>query len=119
MILPVAGPAGEGGLQAAQASGGKVIGMWVDTDGYVSMPTYKSIIATSVGKAMDVAVFEAIKAVEGQHLHQRGLRRDPRRTRAPTWPRSTTATAKVSAETKSEIEQIKADIMAGTLKIES
>ncbi|RRD46663.1 BMP family protein [Tessaracoccus sp. OH4464_COT-324] len=63
IIMPVAGPAGIGALQAAKESGGKVNAVWVDTDGYVSTGgDYGSVIITSVEKAMDVAVFEAIKA---------------------------------------------------------
>ncbi len=61
IIMPVAGPAGQGALQAAQESGGKVTAVWVDTDGYVSAPEYKDVILTSVEKAMDVAVFDTIK----------------------------------------------------------
>jgi basic membrane protein A and related proteins len=67
IIMPVAGPAGQGALQAAQESGGKVKAIWVDTDGYVSAPEFGSVILTSAEKMMDVAVFEAIKAsMEGQ-----------------------------------------------------
>src|SRR5690606_22423921 len=40
IILPVAGPAGLGGLQAAQASGGQVKAIWVDTDGCISAAEY-------------------------------------------------------------------------------
>ena len=40
IIFPVAGPAGEGALQTAKASGGKVNAIWVDTDGCVSAPNY-------------------------------------------------------------------------------
>ena len=40
VIFPVAGPAGEGALQTAKASGGKVNAIWVDTDGCVSAPNY-------------------------------------------------------------------------------
>ena len=40
IIFPVAGPAGEGALQAAKASGGKVNAIWVDTDGCVSAEEY-------------------------------------------------------------------------------
>ena len=118
VILPVAGPAGEGGLQAAQASGGKVIGMWVDTDGYVSMPTYSSIIATSVGKAMDVAVFEAIKASKEDSFSNEvyvGTLENEGAYLAPFHDFE----SKVSAETKAELEQIKADIIAGTITIEA
>ncbi len=118
VILPVAGPAGEGGLQAAQASGGKVTGMWVDTDGYVSMPNYKSIIATSVGKAMDVAVFEAIKASHDKKFSNElyvGTLKNEGAYLAPFHDYD----SKVSAETKSELEKIKADIISGALKIEA
>ena len=61
IIMPVAGPAGQGALQAAQETKGKVSVVWVDTDGYVSAPEYKDVILTSVEKGMDVAVFEAIQ----------------------------------------------------------
>lgn len=67
IILPVAGPSGQGALQAAQESNGKVKVIWVDTDGYVSAPEYKDVILTSVEKAMDVAVFDVIKqSMEGK-----------------------------------------------------
>lgn len=61
VIMPVAGPAGQGALQAAQESGGNVKAVWVDTDGTVSAPEFADVILTSVEKAMDVAVFEAIR----------------------------------------------------------
>ena len=64
IILPVAGPAGEGALQTAKASGGKVNAIWVDTDGCVSAPNYCANIVSSVYKGMDVAVFDAIKAAQ-------------------------------------------------------
>jgi len=60
VIFPVAGPAGLGGLQAAKASGGKATAIWVDTDGCVSAAEYCSILQTSVYKAMDLAVRDAI-----------------------------------------------------------
>lgn len=62
IIMPVAGPAGQGALQAAQESGGKVNAIWVDTDGYESASEFGNVIITSVAKGMDVAVFEAIQA---------------------------------------------------------
>ena len=59
--MPVAGPAGQGALQAAQETKGKVNVVWVDTDGYISAPEYKDVVITSVEKAMDVAVFDVIQ----------------------------------------------------------
>jgi basic membrane protein A len=58
VIFPVAGPAGLGGLQAAQEAG--VWGIWVDTDGCVSAAEYCDVLLTSVVKGMDVAVQQAI-----------------------------------------------------------
>lgn len=118
VIMPVAGPAGEGALQVAQASGGKVAAIWVDTDGYVSQPNYKSVIATSVGKAMDVAVFEAIKAAkDGTFSNEAyfGTLKNEGAYLAPFHDFD----SKISAETKSEIAQIQQDIMAGTITIKA
>ncbi|WP_235735782.1 BMP family lipoprotein [Nocardioides alcanivorans] len=59
VIFPVAGPAGLGGLQAAQDN--SVWGIWVDTDGCVSAAEYCDSLLTSVVKGMDVSVLEAIR----------------------------------------------------------
>jgi basic membrane protein A len=56
VLFPVAGGAGEGALSAAQASGGKVVAMWVDTDGCVSEAAYCKVILTSVTKNLSGAV---------------------------------------------------------------
>jgi len=114
VLLPVAGPSGEGALQVAQASGGKVSAMWVDTDGCVSTSKYCDVIASSVGKAMDVAVFEAIKAAMDDSFTNEpyvGTLANGGVYLAPFHEFD----AKVSVETKAELEKIKADIIAGTI----
>lgn len=114
VLLPVAGPSGEGALQVAQASGGKVAAMWVDTDGCVSISKYCDVIASSVGKAMDVAVFEAIKAAMDDSFTNEpyvGTLANGGVYLAPFHEFD----AKVSVETKAELEKIKADIIAGTI----
>ncbi len=60
VIFPVAGPAGLGGLQAAQDN--DAWGIWVDTDGCVSAEEYCDSLLTSVVKGMDVSVTEAVYA---------------------------------------------------------
>lgn len=119
VIFPVAGPAGLGGLQVALDSGGKVNAIWVDTDGYESNEAkFRPIIASSVVKKMDEAVFDTIKkAAEGSFSS------DPY---VGTLENEGTGLApfhdfdgKVSAETKAELDQIKQDIVSGTIKIES
>lgn len=118
ILLPVAGPSGEGALQVAKASGGKVGSMWVDTDGCVSAADYCSVIPTSVEKGMDVAVFEAIKAGATKtfssepyigSLENGGVKISPFHDWDP----------KVTAETRSELDKIKADIISGAITIES
>lgn len=62
VILPVAGPAGLGGAAYCnETSSCWVIG--VDTDWTVSASEYTAVILTSVLKNMNVAVFDAAKAV--------------------------------------------------------
>ncbi|RMB58399.1 BMP family lipoprotein [Tessaracoccus antarcticus] len=118
IIFPVAGPAGLGGLQAAQASGGKVNAIWVDTDGCISAAEFCPSIVSSVYKGMDIAVFDAIKAaMDGDFTAEPYV---------GTLENGGTGLSefhdfdgKVSAETKSELDKLKADIIAGTIKITS
>ena len=118
IILPVAGPAGLGALQAAKESNGKVNAIWVDTDGFVSAPEFGPQILSSVEKGMDVAVFEAIKAaMEGSFSSDPyvGTLENDGVSLAPFHDFED----KVSDELKSELEQTKADIISGTITITS
>jgi basic membrane protein A and related proteins len=117
ILFPVAGSAGLGAMQAAKASGGKVNGMWVDTDGCVSTP-YCANIITSVTKGLDVSVLDAIKAAKDGSFDQTPY--------VGTLENSGTGLApynefesKVPAELKSEVDALKADIISGKIKIES
>ena len=61
IILPVAGPVGEGALaSASQHEGVKVI--WVDSDGFLqpNLAQYKDLILTSVMKEIGQSVFDVI-----------------------------------------------------------
>lgn len=118
ILFPVAGPAGQGGLQSAQASGGKVNALWVDTDGCVSAPEYCSVLISSVYKGMDVAVFDAIKAaMDGDFSSDEYV---------GTLDNEGTGLAefhefddKVSDEIKAELEALKEDIVSGAIEITS
>jgi basic membrane protein A len=62
VILPVAGQVGEGAAAAALDAGGVSI-IWVDNDGYETLPAdYKSIILTSVIKNTTDAVVDIVGA---------------------------------------------------------
>jgi basic membrane protein A len=118
IIFPVAGPSGLGGLQAAKASSGQVNAIWVDTDGCVSAEPYCPQIITSVYKAMDVAVLDAIKSAKDGTFSN-----DPY---VGTLENQGTGLApfhnfdsKVPADLKAEVDKVKADILSGAIKIES
>lgn len=66
IIMPVAGPVGNGTIEAIRAGGGSEKVIWVDTDGCVSVADDCDLFLTSVMKNMDVAVHDAaIAAADG------------------------------------------------------
>lgn len=118
IIMPVAGPAGEGGLQAVQASGGKANAIWVDTDGCESAASYCNSLITSVYKGMDLAVEDAIKSSHEDKfdntpyvgtLENKGTGLSPYHS----------FDSKIPADVKTEVEQLAKDIESGSIKIES
>ena len=118
IVFPVAGPAGIGALQSAKASGGKVNAIWVDTDGCVSAEAYCSNIISSVYKGMDVAVADAIKAAQSGSFSNEpyvGTLENDGTGLSPFHDFD----SKVPAELKTELDQLKSDIVSGTITIES
>ncbi|WP_327640263.1 BMP family ABC transporter substrate-binding protein [Kribbella sp. NBC_00482] len=118
VIFPVAGPAGLGGLQAAKASNGKVNAIWVDTDGCVSAAEYCSVLLSSVEKGMDVAVKDAIvSAVDNKFDNTQftGTLENGGTALAPFHEFD----SKIPADVKTELEQIKADIISGKITVQS
>lgn len=118
IVFPVAGPAGEGALQSAQSSGGKVNAIWVDTDGCISAEQYCASIVSSVYKGMDVAVFDTIKSgMDGSFSNEPfvGTLENDGTGLAPFHDFD----GKVPAEVKTELDTIKADIIAGKIEISS
>jgi basic membrane protein A len=111
IIMPVAGPVGLGSAAYCQESGScKIVG--VDTDWTVSASEYTDIVLTSVLKNMNVAVFDAIKSV-ADGTFAGGIY-------VGTLENDGVGIAEVagsSAELNGELEQIKADIISGTVKV--
>ena len=112
IIMPVAGPVGLGSAAYCQESGScKIVG--VDVDWTVSASEYTDVILTSVLKNINVAVYDAIKtAVDGTFkggvylgtLSNNGVGLAP--------------VSGASAELNSALEKLKADIIAGTVKVQ-
>jgi len=118
IVLPVAGPAGEGALQAAKASGGKVNAIWVDTDGCVSAEAYCPNMVTSVFKGLDLAVLDAIRAAKDGSFSNEpyvGTLENEGTGLSPFHDFE----SKVPADLKAEVDALKADIISGKIKIES
>jgi len=120
VIMPVAGGAGLGTAAAAQAAGGKYTVIWVDVDGCESAAQYCSTFLTTVVKNMPDAVKEAVlKGAKGDALSSDpgfvGTLENEGVSLAPYHDYD----SKVPAELKSEIDQLKADIIAGKIKVTS
>jgi basic membrane protein A and related proteins len=118
VIFPVAGPAGLGGLQAAQDSGGSVKAIWVDTDGCVSAAEYCNVLLGSVVKGMDVAVADAIAdSVHGQFDNTPYV--GTLDNGGTDMVYGSQLEGDIPQELKDQIDQLKQDIIDGTVPIKS
>jgi basic membrane protein A len=118
VIFPVAGGTGLGAGAAAQAAGGKVNLLWVDTDGCVSAAQYCKYFISSVTKNLTTPVTDYVtKAAGGSY---------PSGNYVGTLANGGTGLAsfhdfdsKVPSDLKSELETVKKDISSGKIKITS
>jgi basic membrane protein A len=116
VIMPVAGPVGQGTIEAIEAGGGEEKIVWVDTDGCVTLPDACSLFLTSVQKKMDVAVQETtVAAANGEFepgLYVGTLENDG----VDIAPFHDFEDA-VPAEVKERIEELREEIISGELTI--
>ncbi|ALV40504.1 hypothetical protein AU252_04435 [Pseudarthrobacter sulfonivorans] len=121
IVMPVAGPVGKGAgaaLTEAKAAGKDVKLIWVDSDGFLTAPEYKDIMLSSVMKLMGEAVQTVVKEdKEGKFtntpyvgtLANDGVQLAPFHS----------FDSQVPADLKSELDQLKKDIVDGKVKVES
>jgi basic membrane protein A len=116
IIFPVAGNVGQGAAAAAEESQGKVNMLWVDTDGCVSAPQYCNVIISSVVKGIQPTVKSAVlSAASGSftggnfvgNLKNQGVGLAPFHQ----------FESKVPAELKTELDQVKQDIIDGKITV--
>ncbi|OJF15739.1 BMP family lipoprotein [Couchioplanes caeruleus] len=120
VIMPVAGGTGLGSADVAKASGGKLSVIWVDQDGCKSAEQYCDVFLTTVVKNIAGAVEQAVvDGAQGKPLTATpgylGTLQNDGVSLAPY----NQFDSKVDAGLKSEVDKLKADIIAGTIKVES
>lgn len=117
IIMPVAGPVGNGALAAAKETG-KATVVWVDADGYLTQPEFADLILTSVMKEIDNAVYDTVKSLKDGNWSSEAYVGTVANGGVGIAPYHD-FDAKVSDELKSEVEQLAKEIADGTLKVES
>jgi len=121
IIFPVAGNVGLGAAKAVQqadaaAGSQKVNMMWVDVDGCVSAPQYCKYFITSVQKGIVAAVSTSVTGAAGGSFkggNYVGTLANGGVALAPFH----TFDSKVPAALKSELAQVKAGIVDGSIKV--
>lgn len=118
VILPVAGQVGEGAATAIQERGTGYL-IWVDSDGYDTLPAeYRSILLTSILKNTQDAVVEIIRADLGGTFSSDAFIGSLENEGVGIAPFHDLDDA-VPAELKAEIDQLKVDIISGAISVTS
>mgnify|MGYP000008480408 CR=1 FL=1 len=119
VILPVAGQVGEGAFRASLDAGGTALVLWVDNDGYDTLPEeFRPLLLTSVLKNTEDAVVGAVSdALDGTLSDEPiiGTLENGGVDIAPFHDLD----ARVSDETKAELEALREQIIAGEITVES
>lgn len=115
IVMPVAGLTGTGAFTAAK-NAGNVYAIGVDVDQCISVPDACPVLLTSVQKGLDVALHDTIKTfIDGKFqggtnyvgtLSNNGVKIAPFHDND----------SKIPAALKTELDQVKADIISGTIK---
>jgi len=115
IILPVAGPVGLGAAAAVKSRGNAYI-IGVDSDWYLTATDYQDIELTSVMKLMDVTTLNVIKSAQDGSFkggNTVGTLSNGGVALAPFH----NLDSLVSADLKSELDQVKADIISGKITL--
>jgi basic membrane protein A len=111
IIMPVAGPVGIGSAAVCQQTK-KCMIVGVDTDWTISNADYKDVILTSVMKNINVAVFDTIKSAQAGTF-KGGVYNSTLANGGV----GISAVQGADATLQAELDQIKADIISGKIKI--
>lgn len=117
VIMPIAGPVGAGTLAAAKDAGNTMV-VWVDADGFETQPDYQDIILTSVMKDIGNSVYDTVKSVKDGNFDSKnyvGTLENGGVGIAP-WHNFDKL---VPDDLKAKIDELKAKIIDGSLKVET
>jgi basic membrane protein A and related proteins len=115
IIMPVAGPVGLGTAAALKERGNAML-IGVDSDWFLTAPTYADITLTSVLKKMDVTTFDVIKSVQDKTFKGGFTTGDLKNTGVDLAPFHD-FDSKVPAELKAELDKVRAGLLDGTIKL--
>ena len=120
VVMPVAGGTGIGTGDVAKASGGKVSVVWVDQDGCKSAAQYCDVFLTTVVKNISGAVEKAVvDGAQGKPLAASPGYLGTLENEGVSLAPYNKFDSKIDAGLKGEVDKLKADIIAGTVKVES
>jgi len=117
VIMPVAGGTGLGTVQDAAA--GKFAGIWVDVDGCDSTPYCNGLLTTVVKNIPDAVRDAVLRGAKGESLKAENGTIGTLENKGVSIAPYHTFDAKVDPALKAEVEKLKADIIAGTVKVSS
>ncbi len=115
VIFPVAGGLGGATAQNAIASKKSVV-IWVDSDGVIAAPQYKSVLLSSVLKGVGTSVTQVIRDTRSNKFNNTpylGTLKNKGTGLAPFYDFD----SKVSQKTKDELKRLALAIASGSLKI--
>ena len=119
VILPVAGQVGEGAFRASLDDGGTALVIWVDNDGYDTLPAeFRPLLLTSILKNTEDAVVAAVSdAADGTISDEPiiGTLENGGVDIAPFHDLE----SRISDETMAELDALREQIIAGEITIES
>ena len=120
VIMPVAGGTGLGAAEVAKGSSGKVSIVWVDQDGCKSAAQDCDVFLTTVVKNITDAVETAVVAgATGQPLTATPGYLGTLKNNGVSLAPYNQFDSKIDQGLKDEVEKLKTDIIAGTIKVES
>lgn len=117
VIFPVAGGLGLGSAGVAQSTK-KAVVIWVDTDGFISAPQYKSVFLSTVFKDVKGAVYTAVSAASSGTFQTKDYVGTLANGGTGLSPFHDFA-SKVPAALQTELKTVQADIISGKIKLHS